>query len=87
VENTKWFTLNPYGKRVLLAWIGNTDLRAAQSDEQAGTGPIAQALKSLKSKGLRRSVLLANYPNNDVEPFVKWLDQQSKAKLRVRHVP
>ncbi|HSU59075.1 MAG TPA: sigma-54 dependent transcriptional regulator [Bryobacteraceae bacterium] len=68
---------------VLLAWIGNTDLRAAQGDEQAGAGPIAQALKS---KAYDEAFLLANYPNKDVEPFVKWLGQQSRAKLSVRHV-
>ena len=68
---------------VLLAWIGNTDLRAAQGDEQAGAGPIAQALKS---RGYDEAFLLSNYPNKDVEPFVKWLGQQSKTKLSVRDI-
>jgi DNA-binding NtrC family response regulator len=68
---------------VLLAWIGNTDLRAAQGDEQAGVGPIAQALKS---RHYDEAFLLSNYPNKEVEPFVKWLGQQSRTKLSVRHV-
>jgi DNA-binding NtrC family response regulator len=68
---------------LLLAWIGNTDLRAAQGDEQAGIGPIAQALKS---RLYDEVFLLSNYPNKQVEPFVKWLGQQSKTKLSVRHV-
>jgi DNA-binding NtrC family response regulator len=68
---------------VLLAWIGNTDLRAAQGDEQAGAGPIAQALKS---RNYEEAFLLSNYPNKEVEPFVKWLGQQCKTKLSVRHV-
>ena len=69
--------------RVLLAWIGNTDLRAAQGEEQAGIGPIAQALKS---GTYDEAFLLSNYPNRDVEPFIKWLGQQSKSKLSVRPV-
>src|SRR6185437_11862848 len=68
---------------VLLAWIGNTDLRAAQGDEQAGIGPIAQALKS---NAYDEAFLLSNYPNRDIEPFIKWLGRQSKSKLSVRHV-
>jgi hypothetical protein len=68
---------------VLLAWIGNTDLRAAQGDEQAGIGPIAQ---TLKSGAYNEAFLLSDHPNRDVEPFIKWLGQQSKSKLSVRHV-
>jgi transcriptional regulator with GAF, ATPase, and Fis domain len=68
---------------VLLSWIGNTDLRAAQGDEQAGAGPIAQALKS---RNYDEAFLLSNYPKKEVEPFVKWLGQQSKIKLTVRYV-
>jgi DNA-binding NtrC family response regulator len=69
---------------VLLAWIGNTDLRAAQGDEQAGIGPIAQALKS---RHYDEAFLLSNYSNKETEPFVKWLSQQSKTKINVRHAP
>lgn len=68
---------------LLLAWVGNTDLRAAQGDEQAGTGPIAQALKS---RNYDEAFLLSNYAKKEVEPFVKWLGEQCPTKLSIRYV-
>lgn len=67
---------------VLVAWIGNTDLRAAQGDEQAGSGPIAQALKS---RSYEEAFFLANYTKKEVEPFVKWLGAQSKTRLNIHY--
>jgi DNA-binding NtrC family response regulator len=67
----------------LLAWIGNTDLRASQGDPHAGSGPIAQGLEN---RPYAEVYLLSNYPDKDVAPFVKWLARRSDAKLVVRHV-
>ena len=52
---------------VLLAWVGNTDLKAAGGDESAGLGPIGQAVTACDYDHL---VLLYNYPTAKVEPYV-----------------
>ncbi len=33
-------------KKILICWIGLTDIRASKNDESAGFGPIAQAVKA-----------------------------------------
>ena len=44
-------------KKVLLCWIGDTDLRASQGDD-VGEGPIAQAVEKL---GFDEVFLISNY--------------------------
>jgi hypothetical protein len=34
--------------KILLAWIGFTDVRASENDPKAGLGPIGQVLQSRK---------------------------------------
>jgi len=46
-------------KNTLFAWIGNTDLKGAESD--SGYAPIAQAVRERKYTDV---VLLCNYGNN-----------------------
>jgi transcriptional regulator with PAS, ATPase and Fis domain len=64
--------------RVLLAWIGLADLKGAASD---GSGPIAQGLAE---RSFDHVVLLNNFPDERVAPFVTWLKRKTKATLTVR---
>ncbi len=70
--------------RVLLAWIGKTDIRAASGDALAGDGPIAQAVSS---REYDRVVLLNNYRSDEVDPFQCWLAQKTRATVVIRHEP
>jgi transcriptional regulator with PAS, ATPase and Fis domain len=69
--------------RVLLAWIGHTDLRAPESQEK---GPIAEALAALS---FDRAVLLSNYTKDAdkerVKVYERWLKKQTKTDIVVRH--
>jgi DNA-binding NtrC family response regulator len=70
--------------RVLVCWIGNTDLRAAQGDAAAGAGPIGQALQSLE---FDQVVLLSNYPKKDGTSYVRWAKEHTRASVTLRQVP
>jgi DNA-binding NtrC family response regulator len=69
-------------KRILLCWVGQTDLRAVDESETIGLGPIAQALAAAEYD---EAVLLSNYPEPRVTPFVRWLRKRTKTPLSVRY--
>ncbi|MCC6651672.1 MAG: sigma 54-interacting transcriptional regulator [Candidatus Eisenbacteria bacterium] len=64
--------------RVLLAWIGLTDLKAA---EGGGAGPIAEALAARK---FDQVVLLNNFPKEQINPYVRWVAKQTDAEVVVQ---
>lgn len=45
-------------KKILFAWLGNTDLRAAEANGAEGLGPVAEAVKE---RGYPCVRLLCNY--------------------------
>jgi len=55
---------------VLVAWIGHTDLRAADGIPEAGVGPIAQAVAS---RPFDEVVLLSDHPAESTSRYVEWL--------------
>ena len=64
-------------KKVLLCWIGTTDLRASQGDD-VGEGPIAQAVEKL---GFDEVFLISNYLKPEdrvrVAAYVEWAKKRS----------
>ncbi len=56
--------------KVLISWIGTTDLRAPQAGAEVGTGPVAQALEELRFDQAR---LLTNHEPETVAPYRAWL--------------
>ena len=61
-------------KKVLLCWIGTTDLRASQG-EDVGEGPIAQAVEK---RGFDEVHLITNYLSDDRVPsYIKWAEQRT----------
>jgi DNA-binding NtrC family response regulator len=68
----------PHMARVLLAWIGDVDLKGADSD---GSGPIVQALAA---RDFDHVVLLNNYAEARIAPFERWLRKKTKATISVR---
>lgn len=55
---------------VLICWIGNADLSAAEKDDANNLGPIAQALKD---GSYSQAVFLDNYRNERIETYRQWL--------------
>ena len=66
---------------VLLAWVGMTDLKAADADAAGDLGPIGQAVTA---RAFDHVVLLNNQPEKAVAPFVAWLQKKTKAGVIVR---
>ena len=48
--------------KILLTWLGMTDIRVSQGEERSGLGPIAQACKSLE---FDKVFLLSNSKGED----------------------
>jgi len=67
-------------KKVLVSWIGNTDLRAPHESATVGLGPVAQALKELPSD---EAFLLSDYSRERAAPYIRWLTDQTPARLEV----
>ncbi len=82
---TNFFTLcrDETMTRILVAWIGRTDLRAA-SGEIDGLGPIAQAVTA---RTFDRVELLHDYGPDKVAGFLDWLAPKSSAKIHAHHRP
>ena len=67
-------------KKVLLCWIGATDLRASQGDD-VGEGPIAQAVEKL---GFDEVFLISNYLSDDRVPaYLKWAEKRSSTPYQL----
>ena len=69
---------------LLISWIGLTDLQAPEEKPLVGKGPIAQALNT---RSYAAAVLISDYPNKAVMPFLNWLSRQTKALVSVCHEP
>ncbi|MBI4603432.1 MAG: sigma-54-dependent Fis family transcriptional regulator, partial [Planctomycetes bacterium] len=68
--------------KVLLAWVGSTDLRARTEESAVGLGPVAQAVGA---RSFDEVVLLSNYAKTEVDPYVKWLTTHSPSPIKVEH--
>lgn len=68
-------------RRVLFAWIGNTDLRCSRGDLE-GDGPIAGAAAEREFEAIH---LLAN-SREGVAPYKRWLSSRCQAEITVHQV-
>ena len=71
-------------KKILLSWIGNTDLEAPEKSAKIGIGPIAQA--AIK-ESYDEIVLLSDYAKDRVSNYITWLKLQTKDKISVHFKP
>ena len=69
--------------KTLLAWIGNTDLAAAQGKLKDGLGPIGGAVEQLDFHSIE---LLSSQKRASDNLFVEWLASQTKAKISTTSV-
>lgn len=56
--------------KILISWIGRTDLRAIEESATIGLGPIAQAVGSISFDQI---ALLSDYPKKETEKYIRWL--------------
>ena len=66
---------------VLVCWVGSTDLKASRGEIE-GDGPVANVLAARSFDAVH---LLANYPKQEVTPFLSWLEQKTGQVARVHH--
>jgi DNA-binding NtrC family response regulator len=69
--------------KILAAWIGTQDLKAAGASADAPPGPIANALKA---RAFDRVLLLANQNPQEVQRYVQWLGKRSGAQIELHQV-
>src|SRR5688572_6973917 len=69
--------------KLLLSWIGLTDIRASEELESAGIGPIAQAVTN---RNFDLIVLLSNLENSKNSNFIKWLRTKTNTPTDLREV-
>ena len=60
-------------KRILICWIGNTDLQASEGQD-VGTGPIAQALDT---REFDQVFFITDYEDTRVKPYINWLQERT----------
>lgn len=69
-------------RKVLVAWLGKTDLRAPTEPDAVGVGPVAQALDA---RPFDEALLLSDYDERVVAPYLKWVRARTKARIEVVH--
>ena len=69
--------------KVLVSWIGNTDLNAPEKFDETGLGPIAQAVTD---RTFDEVVLLDNYSDERVPQYLKWLQLKTKSKTLLNSI-
>ncbi len=69
--------------RILVSWLGQTDLNASAGKKEVGLGPVAQAVTV---RGFDRVVLLSNYPERETNEYREWLAQRCKVPIETHRV-
>lgn len=67
-------------RRVLVSWIGRTDLRARTDGVSVGIGPIAQALEVRPFDDV---FLVSDYEEAEARSYVEWLTARSGAGIEL----
>ncbi len=66
--------------KLLVAWIGKTDLKAAAGESEAGVGPIAQGVHADNYDEIH---LLSDFSASESAPFIKWLSSRTTATIHL----
>lgn len=70
-------------EKILIAWIGRTDLNAGRGETGVGLGPICQAAQAYSYSSIH---LLSNFDPDDAKFFVKWLARNVHTKIQLHLV-
>lgn len=69
-------------KKILVCWLGGTDLRAMREPDQVGLGPIGEAVKT---RAYEVVAILNNYPPQETKDYPDWLAGLTSAKITLHH--
>lgn len=67
-------------KKILISWIGMTDVKASKWVEGVGIGPIAQAICHCL---FDKVVLISNYSEEENTSYINWL--KTKTNVAIEH--
>ncbi len=67
-------------KKILISWIGMTDLKASKRVEGVGIGPIAQAVTN---RLFDKVILISNYCEQENSNYINWL--KAKTSVEIEH--
>jgi len=70
--------------KVLLAWLGQTDLDAAADEQRVGRGPIAGAVED---RPFDRLVLLNTYGQDEAARYATWLGGRNGGAPALEIIP
>jgi transcriptional regulator with PAS, ATPase and Fis domain len=70
-------------KKILISWIGRTDLRAVTESNIIGFGPIAQAVQSIP---FSHAVLISDYSETETGAYLTWLQGIAPLSLSLKQV-
>ena len=68
---------------ILLAWLGNTDLRASESSHEDGLGPIVGAAKAFPFTAVH---LLSDHGRQKSSSYAEWFGQQTGIPVTLHQV-
>ena len=68
----------PDMRRVLIAWIGHTDLRVPEEEQVIGTGPVAQALAA---REFDQAFLITDHEEAVVCRYMQWLEHRCRGTI------
>jgi transcriptional regulator with PAS, ATPase and Fis domain len=66
--------------KILLCWVGLTDINAAKKNNTTFTGPIVNAIKE---QNFDRVVLLSDLPNSDSNTYIKWVTTKYNSSVEL----
>ncbi|MFT5730214.1 MAG: transcriptional regulator with PAS, ATPase and Fis domain [Desulforhopalus sp.] len=70
-------------KKILICWVGATDLKSCESREEHGPGPIANAVTAEEYKEI---ALINDYPKERAERYVEWLKEKTTSPVTLHCV-
>lgn len=70
--------------KILLAWIGKTDLNAVEDESRFGLGPIAQAIIT---RDFDLVVLLNNFKKAEANVYLNWLKTKKDVFVEISNIP
>jgi transcriptional regulator with PAS, ATPase and Fis domain len=70
-------------QKVLLTWLGVTDINASRQKSGGTLGPIAGAIKD---RNYKQAYILSDFPKQATDGYKKWLENTTSAKAGIRNV-
>jgi transcriptional regulator with GAF, ATPase, and Fis domain len=64
---------------ILIAWLGNTDIRSSESSDSGERGPILNAVQSMQFDAVH---LLSDHPAPKTQAYAKWLATQARVSVK-----